>query len=338
MKVFVSYSSHNRPAVKALVADLESLSHEVWFDQELSGGQNWWDQILSQIRACDLFIFALSNNSIRSDPCKLEYTYAYELKKPIVPVMLSDDVAISLLPVILQERQFVNYINQDKAALLALNEALRNTPPAPELPSPLPEPPAAPISPLAKLKADIEQPDLSYERQVYLFHEIKTHAENPELRQDALALLKDLERHPALLAAVFKEINTYLSDAVPGRTPPSDPPTQQADPTSAQPQPPVRESVQPSAAGTATLIIRRPSAISGSLRRFPIFLDHNKIGDIGNGQEVTFQITPGTHSAHVTMDWLKSDVLTFTAQAGETVILHARWQMSLTGGKMILEP
>ena len=192
MKVFVSYSSQNRAAVKALVADLASLDHDAWFDQELSGGQVWWDTILSQIRACDLFIFAVTGHSIRSGPCKLEYTYAYELNKPILPVLLSEDVTVTLLPVILQERQFVSYINQDKAALLALNNAIRNTPPAPPLPHPLPNPPEVPISPLAALQAEIEKPALSYDEQVGLFHRIKDYVEDSEYYDGALLLMQEL--------------------------------------------------------------------------------------------------------------------------------------------------
>ena len=40
--------------------DIRTLGHAVWLDQELSGGQSWWDQILEQVRACDVFVFALA--------------------------------------------------------------------------------------------------------------------------------------------------------------------------------------------------------------------------------------------------------------------------------------
>ena len=59
-RIFISYSSKNRALVEALANDLETLGHEIWFDKELSGGQSWWDQILQGIRACDLFVFALT--------------------------------------------------------------------------------------------------------------------------------------------------------------------------------------------------------------------------------------------------------------------------------------
>lgn len=308
MKIFVSYSSQNRPAVKSLVADLVSLEHEVWFDQELSGGQVWWDTILDQMRACDLFILALTAQAMKSEPCRLEYTYAYELNKPIIPVLLTNDVNIALLPVILQERQFVNYINQDKAALLALNNAIRSTPPAPALPDPLPDAPGIPISPLAALQAEIDEPSLTYELQIALFHRIKDYVDDPQYHHDALILMKELEQHPALLAAVFKEINAYLSDLEPGRAPLNEAPA----PTNNAPPP-----EQPPTAGAAYIRVRRPDGWNAKLRDYQIWVDDQKHGGVGNDQEIVIEVAPGRHHIEAKIDWLTSKPQFVTLKAGE---------------------
>jgi hypothetical protein len=335
MKVFVSYSSQNRPAVKSLVADLVSLEHEVWFDQELSGGQVWWDTILDQIRACELFVFALTRLSIKSEPCRLEYTYAYELNKPIIPVLLTNDVNITLLPVILQERQFVNYINQDKAALLALNNAIHNTPPARRLPDPLPTPPGIPISPLAALQAEIEKTSLPYESQIALFHRIKDYIDDPQYHNDALVLMKELEQHPSLLAAVFKEINTYLSEIEPDRAPQ---PPSLAQPGRVEGVPPREKAAS---TGLAHIQIRRPDAWSARLREYPIYIDDQKMGSVRNNQEIILDIAPGTHVIYAKLDWLTSERHTIMLQPGETVCFLCRWDVGalagITGGKMVLE-
>jgi hypothetical protein len=333
MNIFLSYSSKNRPAVKALVADLASLGHEVWFDQELAGGQVWWDTILDHIRTCDLFILALTGHAMKSGPCKLEYTYAYELGKPILPVLLSDDVTISLLPVILQERQFVNYINQDKAALLALNNAFQGITPAPTLPDPLPTPPPIPISPLAELQDEVEQRSLSYEQQVALFHRIKDYVEDPDHHEAALELLKQLEQHPSLLAAVFKEINTYLSTATPGRAPQ---PASKAD-TDADAVHGVAVDDTPPPTGpplsgeVAQLSIRRPQELYALLRAYGIHMDGQKIGDVRNNQTVTIMIPAGQHTLYIQLDWVKSDPLMVDLQPGETAYLVATGQVTKLG-------
>ena len=52
MRVFVSYARHDREAVEMLLQDMRRARHDVWVDEELTGGQAWWDTILSTIRAC----------------------------------------------------------------------------------------------------------------------------------------------------------------------------------------------------------------------------------------------------------------------------------------------
>ena len=90
MKVFVSYSSHDDVAVRSLVADLERARQQVWLDQDLGGGDAWWAVILEQIRACTVFMFALSNNSLYSTPCRAELDYAKSLRLPILPVQIGE--------------------------------------------------------------------------------------------------------------------------------------------------------------------------------------------------------------------------------------------------------
>src|SRR3974390_1869644 len=106
--IFVSYSSRDRSVVKGVADDLTDFGHHVWFDRELTGGHKWWDDILSTIRDSDLFLFALSPDSLSSYPCGLEYKYAYALGKRILPVLIAD-VDLNLLPEELSQIQYVDY-------------------------------------------------------------------------------------------------------------------------------------------------------------------------------------------------------------------------------------
>ncbi len=220
MKIFVSYRSSNRALVEELVSDLESIGHSVWFDKQLEGGQKWWDNILLQIQQCDLLIFALTPQSVDSYPCQLEYTYANALKRLIIPVMLAEGVQITLLPVILQERQIVDYRKRDKAAFIALSRALAESPFAPPLPNPLPDAPPAPISPLAGIKAQIDAPTLTFEQQTALLYQLKTFASNPEYSSESRALLERLSNHPSLLAAILRDIQAILQETLPQKVQP----------------------------------------------------------------------------------------------------------------------
>ncbi len=65
-QIFLSYSRDDQELASHLAKDLKDLGHVVWLDQELTGGQAWWDQILAMIRACDLFVFVLSSAALYS--------------------------------------------------------------------------------------------------------------------------------------------------------------------------------------------------------------------------------------------------------------------------------
>jgi hypothetical protein len=81
-RLFISYSRSNQAHAKLLAGDLEDLSHSVWLDVELAGGQIWWDQILQEIRGCDVFVLVMSKASVvDSLACKREYQYAADLQK-----------------------------------------------------------------------------------------------------------------------------------------------------------------------------------------------------------------------------------------------------------------
>ena len=90
MKVFVSYPNHNDVAVRSLADDLERARQQARLDQDLGGGNAWWAQILEQIRACTVFVFALSNNSPYPAPCRAELECATALGVPILPVQISE--------------------------------------------------------------------------------------------------------------------------------------------------------------------------------------------------------------------------------------------------------
>ena len=192
MKIFVSYRSTDRAVVSQLVTDLAGMGHEVWYDQELEGGQLWWQNILDNIRNADLLIFALTPRSLESYPCQLEYNYANALRRHIIPVMLAEGITYSLIPAVLQERQIVPYIKRDIDSYITLNTAIRRLPPAPPLPDPPPEAPAVPISPLATAREQVTRPALSYEEQAALLYQLKGYLGHEEYDSAARGVFERL--------------------------------------------------------------------------------------------------------------------------------------------------
>ncbi len=157
-RIFISYRSTDRELVRRLADDLKRLGHTVWFDPELTstGGQDWWDNILAQIRGCDLFVFALSDDSLASIPCQREYYYAAQLQKRILPVVIRSS-NLDNLPYELKAIQYVSYEEGSREQVIALAGSLANLPAPVPLPDPLPKPPAIPLSEEDKKLNDIEK-------------------------------------------------------------------------------------------------------------------------------------------------------------------------------------
>ncbi len=193
MRIFISYSSKNRSLIETLANDLEALGHDVWFDKELSGGQVWWDQILGAIRDCELCVFALTPQSLESYPCRLEYTYAAAMNKRILPVMM-DTVDTDVLPSALAAVQIVDNRRADRQSGFNLSRAITKLPASKPLPDPLPPPPSAPLSPLARIRDEIEAQSLSFEKQASIIMELKELVNHRETAAGARQLMTQLRR------------------------------------------------------------------------------------------------------------------------------------------------
>ena len=216
MNAFISYSRHSADVTKPLAEDIKSLGHAAWYDQELGGGQAWWAQILEKIRGCDVFVFVLDPASLNSTACTREWNYAAALGKPILPVLVSDDISTNLLPPALSRIQFVDYRTQDRDAVIRLARAFATLPPAEPLPDPLPSPPETPVSYLGTLTEKVGTVStLSYDEQCSLLTDLRRALRDPETAHDARALLVTLRHRRELFASIAEEIDELLSGLPP---------------------------------------------------------------------------------------------------------------------------
>jgi TIR domain-containing protein len=207
LRVFVSYDRGNVKSVKTLAEELGALGHQVWFDQDLTGGHRWWDSILAQIRECGLFVFALTPESLESHACRKELDYARRLNREILPILMSEEVSVSLLPRCLAEIQYVDYRRQDRQTAFALIRAINRLPAPAPLPDPLPEAPAAPGSHLGELKERIDSTgELNIEEQIAIVFKLKEEIRVGRSPDEVRGLLRRLRERDDLLAKVAKEI------------------------------------------------------------------------------------------------------------------------------------
>ena len=229
--VFISYDRQSRDLTETLAEDIRELGHVAWLDRELTGGHPWWERILAQIRASDVFIYVLTPRSLDSDACRREHGYATALGKTVIPILAAEGVSTNLLPPALAQLQFVDYRSRDRAAAFRLSRAFGAVPPPVPLPNPLPDAPEAPVSYLGGVAHRLAAtPVLSQEEQSVLFIDLKGRLRDPETAEDARSLLKQFRRRPELLAAIAFEIDEVLGTAKP--------PAPQPMPPAPQPMPP----------------------------------------------------------------------------------------------------
>jgi WD40 repeat protein len=117
--VFVSYSRRDSEFVHALATDLEARGKTVWIDtQGIGDGEVFPDAIRHAIEASDAFVFVISPESVASQYCEAEVTYAVSLQKRLIPV-LRDAVADEVLPEPIRVRNWVPFTPEVDAGAAA---------------------------------------------------------------------------------------------------------------------------------------------------------------------------------------------------------------------------
>jgi WD40 repeat protein len=96
--IFLSYSRADAAAVKELQSRLVELGHEVWRDEgNLPEASLWREEITNAIERSDVFLLAVSRQSLSSREVRLEFEHARNLHKRIVPVVI-DNVSPAAAP------------------------------------------------------------------------------------------------------------------------------------------------------------------------------------------------------------------------------------------------
>jgi serine/threonine kinase PknH len=214
MGLFISYSSQDRSAIEPLTTALRRARQQVWFDEELGGGQAWWNEILERIRSCEVFIVALSNRLLESKPCQAELRYARALERPILPVQIGPVDSMRANP--LAALQVIDYQHPTADTGIQLVTAIQAlVAQQPPLPSPLPDEPPVPFGYLMRLSTTLAEQDLDPRQQTHLLTELKSGLEedgdDPTARNDIARLLRKLRDRSDVTYRTRTEIEELLA-------------------------------------------------------------------------------------------------------------------------------
>ena len=209
MPAFLTYARPDADAANVLGADLEALGWNVWLDKRLSGGQDWWDEILSQIRAAEVYVFGLSSHSIRSEACLSELHYALATERSILTIRF-DDTPIEAAPDRLRRIQAVDLATRSPEAVLALAKAISRISPSPPASKEV-QPPPVPESYASRFLARLMARDLPYREQMEILTSLRIDLNSQEDRSEVRRFLMMLRERTDVAFSIANEADLLLA-------------------------------------------------------------------------------------------------------------------------------
>src|SRR5215472_17463278 len=87
LSIFIIYSHADSAFVDQLEADLRKLGFETWVDrQRLAGGQRWRRELQEAVEQAQVLLIVLSPDAIASQSVQIEFDYALDLGKVVIPL------------------------------------------------------------------------------------------------------------------------------------------------------------------------------------------------------------------------------------------------------------
>ena len=84
------------------------MGFNVWWDEGLSPGAEWRQELTQVLQNCSLILFLVTPNSVASQQCSREITYGVDqFRRPVLAVHLLDTVVPDALGIILSDRQAI---------------------------------------------------------------------------------------------------------------------------------------------------------------------------------------------------------------------------------------
>jgi TolB-like protein len=131
--IFVSYSHEDADEVYPEISGLGDAGFNIWYDEGISPGASWRDELAHAIEQCSLFLFFVTNKSVESQYCLQEVSYAQDNSRRILVVYLEDIELSGGLALSLLDRQAIKKTHYNEVSYQQkLHEAIHDI--AEELP------------------------------------------------------------------------------------------------------------------------------------------------------------------------------------------------------------
>jgi hypothetical protein len=91
--IFISYAHKDKELIYPFVKAL-SKKYGIWLDEGINYSREWEEEIASKLDGCSIFIFAITENSLKSENCRDELSLARDSDKRFLNVLFTDDTTL----------------------------------------------------------------------------------------------------------------------------------------------------------------------------------------------------------------------------------------------------
>ena len=117
----MSYASAERERALRLASLLEDQGIAVWIDRKsIAGGTSWSTEIVRGIQSCSALLVLCSGASMESPNVQQEVQLAWENRRPIVPLLLTQARPPEALQYALAGRQWLDLVDHSEEEWLPL--------------------------------------------------------------------------------------------------------------------------------------------------------------------------------------------------------------------------
>ncbi len=88
--LFISYAHRDYEQVYDLIGKMHRQGYAIWYDEGITPGNEWTDEIARALEHCAAFVLLLSPRSAASENVQNEITFALDEKKPVLVVHLEE--------------------------------------------------------------------------------------------------------------------------------------------------------------------------------------------------------------------------------------------------------
>jgi pimeloyl-ACP methyl ester carboxylesterase len=116
--VFICYSHADTDSVYQDIANLRTHGLNIWYDEGISPGSEWTEQLGSALSKAEYVLFYMSESSVNSRHCRDEINFAHNHDKPIVSIYLEEVTLPVGLELSLSAKQAIKHFNLSSDAFV----------------------------------------------------------------------------------------------------------------------------------------------------------------------------------------------------------------------------